>query len=123
MTPTTVTVCTRCTRARPGDPGPGHGLRLYRAALRAAEEDPRARGAVRVRAVSCMSHCPRSCTAALSAPGKATLVLGDLDPDAGHEELLAGALLHAACPRGQPDLPGVVARIGPARAQGDSAAT
>lgn len=46
--------------------------------------------------VECLSNCERSCTAAVSAPGKWTYVIGHLDPDQHAADILSFARLHHA---------------------------
>jgi predicted metal-binding protein len=46
---------------------------------------------VAVRAVECLSVCKRPCTVALTAPGKRTYVVGDLDPASRVEDVIAMA--------------------------------
>lgn len=44
--------------------------------------------------VECLSNCERGCTAAVTAPGKWTYVIGHLDPDRHAADILAFARLH-----------------------------
>ncbi|CAN5823572.1 hypothetical protein BH11PSE3_BH11PSE3_40100 [soil metagenome] len=52
--------------------------------------------------VECLSNCQRSCSVAVSAPGKWTYVIGDLDPDQHAGDVLEFARLHAAHEQGLP---------------------
>ncbi|MEO0618530.1 MAG: DUF1636 domain-containing protein [Pseudomonadota bacterium] len=51
-------------------------------------------GSVAVKWVKCLSVCKRPCTAAISAPGKFTYVIGDLDPETDVTDLLDFARLY-----------------------------
>ena len=53
--------------------------------------------------VECLSNCTRSCTAAISAPGKWTYVIGDLDPDRHAGDVIDFARLHRAHEQGVPE--------------------
>ena len=92
----TLFVCVTCRRE--GDPpdAPRPGARLH-AALAG-----RAPAGVEVVAVECLSNCTRACTAAVSAPGKWTYVVGQLDPERHVDDVLAFARLHAAQADGLP---------------------
>ena len=52
--------------------------------------------------VECLSNCQRSCTAAVTAPGKWTYVIGHLDPDQHVGDILDFARLHQAHADGLP---------------------
>jgi predicted metal-binding protein len=83
----TVFVCMTCRRE--GDTAePRPGARLY-AALK-----EHAAGDLEVMPVECLSNCTRSCSAAITAPGKWTYVVGDLDPDQHVGDVIAFARLH-----------------------------
>jgi len=60
------------------------------------------REGVAVEPVECLSNCNRSCTVAVTAPGKWTYVLGALDPDLHADDVLAFARLHRAHEAGLP---------------------
>jgi predicted metal-binding protein len=89
----TLFVCITCRRAAdpPADVRPG--ARLY-AALKEQASD------LEVVPVECLSNCTRSCTAAVSAPGKWTYVVGHLDPEQNVEDMLHFVRLHRASPDG-----------------------
>ncbi len=105
MAPTDLLVCTRC-RLAGEDPGEAHlaaraGARLHRALVAAARQAGAADGAadgaegVAVASVACLSACKRGCAVALMAPGKASLLFGDLRPEDA-ADILAAARAHAA---------------------------
>jgi predicted metal-binding protein len=118
---TILSVCTRCnwTRTEAERDGVRGGARLIEAVRTATASLPDA--VVRVRPVACMSNCKRACTVVLSAPGKFTLMFGDLDPDAASAEVVDCARLHHGRPGGflaraeRPPLlrAGILARIPP----------
>ena len=91
----TLFVCITCRRE--GDPpdAPRPGARLY-AALKDQAAD------LEIVPVECLSNCTRSCTAAVTAPGKWTYVIGHLDPDRHADDVLSFARLHAAHSDGLP---------------------
>jgi predicted metal-binding protein len=99
---TTLFVCVTCraqtTEAAQSDQ-PRPGARLL-AAINAAPEARR--DGVAIEPVECLSNCNRSCTVAISAPGKWTYVLGALDPDLHAEDVLTFARLHRAHEAGLP---------------------
>lgn len=90
-----------CTTCRPADaelaeeaPRPGELLAQAAAALAAAGDAP-----AHVNPVVCLASCERGCTAALSAPGKWSYIVGELTP--GHAaDLLAYARAYGASPTG-----------------------
>jgi predicted metal-binding protein len=55
---------------------------------------------VRIEPVECLSVCKRPCTVALTAPGKWTYVVGDLDREAHLDAIVEGAGRYAAAPDG-----------------------
>jgi predicted metal-binding protein len=57
---------------------------------------------LRVVPVECLSNCQRSCTAAVTASGKWTYVIGHLDPDQHVDDILDFARLHQAHADGLP---------------------
>ncbi|MFN8720011.1 MAG: DUF1636 domain-containing protein [Rhodospirillales bacterium] len=91
---TILSVCTRCnwTRTEAERDGVRSGARLIDAVRSVASALPA--DVVRVRPVACMSNCKRACIAVLSAPGKFTLMFGDLDPAIAADEIVACARLH-----------------------------
>jgi predicted metal-binding protein len=52
--------------------------------------------------VECLSNCQQSCSAAVTAPGKWTYVIGHLDPDRHADDVLSFVRLHDAHPEGLP---------------------
>jgi predicted metal-binding protein len=99
---TTLFVCVTCrTQAVNGaqDELPRPGARLL-AAINAAP-DARREG-LAIEPVECLSNCNRSCTVAVTAPGKWTYVLGALDPDLHADDVLAFAQAHRAHEAGLP---------------------
>ena len=93
----TLFVCVTCrgTDGDGTDVGQRPGARLF-AALDGQATD------VDVVAVECLSNCQRSCTAAITAPGKWTYVIGHLDPDRHVDDILSFARAHDAHPEGLP---------------------
>jgi predicted metal-binding protein len=78
------------TCRRDGDTAePRPGARLYAALKEQA-------GDLDVVPVECLSNCTRSCSAAVTAPGKWTYVVGHLDPALHVDDILAFARLHRA---------------------------
>ena len=75
------------------------GARLL-AAVEGRPEPERA--GLNVVAVECLSNCQRSCSAAVTAPGKWTYVIGGLDPDLHAGDILEFARLHQAHEQGLP---------------------
>ena len=99
---TTLFVCVTCraqTTDAPQADLPRPGARLL-AAINAVPEAQRA-GLV-IEPVECLSNCNRSCTVAVSAPGKWTYVLGTLDPDLHVDDVLTFARAHRAHEAGLP---------------------
>jgi predicted metal-binding protein len=99
---TTLFVCVSC-RAQSPEAAPGEqprpGAQLL-AAINAAPDDRRE--GLSVVSVECLSNCNRSCTIAVTAPGKWTYVVGALDPERHAEDVLAFARLHQAHETGLP---------------------
>jgi predicted metal-binding protein len=85
----TLFVCVTCRREGdpPADVRPG--ARLFAALKEQA-------GDLDVQPVECLSNCTRSCTAAVTAPGKWTYVVGHLDPDRHVPDMVQFARLHQA---------------------------
>ena len=91
MTGATLLVCVTCKAE-----GRLLGAPLYETlAERLAGE-----GAVAVKPVECLSVCKRPCTVALSAPGKWTYVVGDLDREAHLEDIVTASRRYAEAPNG-----------------------
>lgn len=89
-------VCITCragTAPAEGEPPPG--ARLL-AALSALLDDA---GALRLAPVACLANCERGCSAAISAAGKWTYLLGGLGP-AHAADLIAYAATYAASQNG-----------------------
>lgn len=123
----TIHVCTACRRARADLPEgydqPGLGL-----AERLTAELKAKGSTIPVLPVECLCVCKRPCTIALSADGKWTYLIGDLDTDTHLDEIVGAAEAYAASANGivpwkerpQSFRKGVVARVPPlpARQQG-----
>lgn len=123
----TIHVCTACRRARADLPEgydqPGLALAEALAAELAAKGST-----IAVLPVECLAVCKRPCTIALSADGKWTYLIGDLDTDTHLDEIVGAAEAYAASANGivpwkerpQSFRKGVVARVPPlpARQQG-----
>lgn len=75
------------------------GARLLAAVERRDEHE---RAGLNIVAVECLSNCQRSCSAAVTAPGKWTYVIGGLDPDLHAGDILQFARLHQAHEQGLP---------------------
>lgn len=75
MGPARLLVCATCDRYAVPRASPSRGERLI-AALRAT-----AGASLVLRIVECLNGCPRPCTAALRAPGKASLRFSALGPE------------------------------------------
>jgi predicted metal-binding protein len=56
--------------------------------------------AIRLTPVKCLAVCKRPCTVALAGSGKWTSIVGDLDPEAHVEDVIAAALSHVAAEDG-----------------------
>ena len=96
----TIFVCVSCRR-RLGDDDdsfdqPGRGL--AEAIEARLQGDTQAR--VAVTAVDCLAVCKRPCTVALAGADKWTYLIGDLDPDAHVDEIVAAAKSFAASENG-----------------------
>ena len=106
MTTTILYVCVTC-RGNAADapaaerPDPRPGARL----LAAVEQRLAADGdkSIAVVPANCLSNCPRGCSAAVSASGKWTYVIGDLDPDRHAGDIVDFARLHSAHEQGVPE--------------------
>jgi len=87
-------VCVTCRAGRElaeGEPRPGR--LLHDAVLRARLVQPD--DGLQVREVMCLAACDRGCSAALTAPGKWSYLLGRLSPDHAADLLTYGALYAA----------------------------
>ena len=94
---TTVFVCITCrgsADAAAQEPRPGARLLTALQGREAADVD--------IVPVECLSNCQRGCTAAVTAPGKWTYVIGHLDPDLHAADMLDFARLHRAHDDGLP---------------------
>ena len=96
----TIFVCVSCRRslgdAEESFDQPGRGLVD---ALTSRLRDS-GKTCVTVTPVDCLAVCKRPCTVALAGAGKWTYLIGDLDPDAHAEEIVAAALSFAASGNG-----------------------
>jgi predicted metal-binding protein len=88
----TIFICVTCRHADQEGVRPGRALFDAVHARLANREN----SAVALRAVECLSVCKRPCTVALSAPGKWTYVVGDLDVDANVDDVINAAFKFAA---------------------------
>lgn len=123
----TIHVCTACRRARADLPD-GYDQPGLALAERLAEQLAAKGSTIPVRPVECLAVCKRPCTIALSADGKWTYLIGDLDTDTHLDEIVGAAEAYAASANGivpwkerpQSFRKGVVARVPPlpARQQG-----
>ena len=120
----TIHVCTACRRAR-ADLPEGYDQPGLALAERLAEQ-LKARGStIPVLPVECLCVCKRPCTIALSADGKWTYLIGDIDTDTHLDEIVGAAEAYAASDNGivpwkerpQSFRKGVVARVPPLRAR------
>ena len=93
----TLFVCVTCRPADSAWPAdrPRPGATLY-ARLKESAAD------LEVVPVECLSNCQRSCSAAVSAPGKWTYVIGHLDPERHVADMLKFARAHKAHEQGLP---------------------
>lgn len=85
----TLFICVTCRREGEAPAEPRPGARLF---AKLQEQAPD----LDIVPVECLSNCNRSCTAAVTAPGKWTYVVGGLDPDQHAGDLLQFAHLHDA---------------------------
>lgn len=95
----TLHVCVTCrgSEAVAGEPRPG--ARLLAAVERRTAETG---GGLTIVGVECLSNCSRSCSAAVTAPGKWTYVIGNLDPDLHATDILTFARQHGDHESGLP---------------------
>lgn len=96
----TIFVCVSCWR-RLGDAGeafdePGRPL------VAALEQHIATKGltGLSVEPVECLAVCKRPCTLAITAAGKWTYLIGDLDPELHVEEIAAAAVAYRASEHG-----------------------
>ena len=83
-----LTICTTCRAGRPlaeGETAPGQILHDAVSGLLGAA------GPVRLHTVACLASCERGCTAAISAPGKWSYLLGGLSAGDAADLLTYGA--------------------------------
>jgi len=90
----TIHVCVTCRAGEDATLRPG--LQLAEALDQRLAEDEQ----IAVRRVECLSVCKRPCTIALSAPGKWTYVVADLDSEKNLEDVVEAARRYAAAPDG-----------------------
>ncbi len=126
----TLSICLRCRDGRE-DSNSGlemrGGRRLAQAVAHVFPDSTAARHGIRLRGVNCMSNCKRSCTVALSAPGRFTYLFGDLDPTLHAGDVLSVAAAYAEAEAGylpRPARPevlraGILGRIPPLGFAGD----
>jgi len=88
----TLFVCVTCKH--PDREGVLPGRALYDA-VEARLADAAAQD-VALRSIACLSVCKRPCTVAMTAPGKWTYVVGDLDAQASADDVLDAARKFAA---------------------------
>lgn len=91
----TLYICDTC--GRQDNPEHPAGEQLWEAVSAALSQTPDA--AVRAERVSCLSSCGRSCSAALTMPGKWSWLAGKLSPELAGD-LIIWAEAYAASPRG-----------------------
>ena len=123
----TIHVCTACRRAR-ADLPEGYDQPGLALAVALAERLLAKGSTIPVVPVECLAVCKRPCTIALSADGKWTYLIGDLDTDTHLDEIVGAAEAYATSANGivpwkerpQSFRKGVVARVPPlpARQQG-----
>jgi predicted metal-binding protein len=105
VTTTILYICVTCRGTAADAPdasaAPRPGARL----LAAVEQRLTAEGdkGIAVVPANCLSNCPRGCSAAVSASGKWTYVIGDLDPDRHAGDVIDFARLHRAHEQGVPE--------------------
>ena len=113
--PVNLSICVTCQNT------PAEGERLGAQLYRALETMLGQRSDIRLKPVECMAVCKRACTIVVSAPGKWTYVIGDLDPTQHMDELFTYLDAYANDPNGTPSLKsrpaairsGTIARIPP----------
>ena len=118
--PVDLIICVTCQRATTPAGAEHLGKHFYRSVESAVAAHPNGAN-IRIREVECMSVCTRACTVAVSAPGKWTYVIGDLEASNHMGDLLAYLDAYANDPNGTPPLKerpaairrGTIARIPP----------
>jgi predicted metal-binding protein len=96
----TIFVCVSCRR-RLGDAGEAFdepGRQLVAALEKHIAETGTAH--IKVEAVECLAVCKRPCTLAITASGKWTYLIGDLDPELHIEEIAAAAVSYQCSEQG-----------------------
>ncbi|SFC63683.1 Predicted metal-binding protein [Bosea sp. CRIB-10] len=93
----TIHVCTVCRRQREDLP---EGYDQPGIALAAVLDERFAGSGIAVVPVECLSVCKRPCTIALTAEGKWTYLIGDLDAGLHLDEIVSGAEKFAASANG-----------------------
>src|SRR4029453_8868037 len=105
VTTTILYVCVTCSGNAAVEPDTSAaerpGARLLAAVEQRLSAD-RDKG-IAVVPANCLSNCPRGCSAAVSASGKWTYVIGDLDPDRHAGDVVDFARLHRAHAEGVPE--------------------
>jgi len=100
MTTATIFVCISCRRSLgDGEESFDQPGRVLIEAIEARLQDD-GHGRVSVSGVDCLAVCKRPCTIALTANGKWTYLIGDLDPDTQVDEIVAAARSFAASENG-----------------------
>jgi predicted metal-binding protein len=104
VTTTILYICVTCRGTPPVDePRPGARLLAAVEQRLAADGDKGGDKGIAVVPANCLSNCPRGCSAAVSASGKWTYVIGDLDPDRHAGDVVDFARLHRAHAEGVPE--------------------
>src|ERR1044072_7705337 len=106
VTTTILYVCVTCRGNPPAADDAPAALRPGARLLAAVEQKLSADGGdkgIAVVPANCLSNCPRGCSAAVSASGKWTYVIGDLDPDRHARDVIDFAPLHRAHAEGVPE--------------------
>lgn len=100
MTTATIFVCISCRRSLgDGEESFEQPGRVLIEAIETRLQDD-GQGRVSVAGVDCLAVCKRPCTIALTANGKWTYLIGDLDPDTQVDEVVAAARSFAASQNG-----------------------
>lgn len=100
MTTATIFVCISCRRSLgDGEESFDQPGRVLIEAIETRLQDD-GQGRVSVAGVDCLAVCKRPCTIALTANGKWTYLIGDLDPDTQVDEVVAAARSFAASQNG-----------------------
>src|SRR5882724_5246130 len=105
VTTTILYVCVTCRGNAAVAPDASAAVRPGARLLAAVERRLAADGdkGIAVVPANCLSNCPRGCSAAVSASGKWTYVIGDLDPDRHAGDVIDFARLHRAHEQGVPE--------------------